>query len=551
MASVSRTMTRFPTAMMPREEHEPNLDKMPDVDLLSTARTTRKTLERLAPFAKMRPATGTSALVNKIVEKINAYIELVDTSMHTSQLGYQLARDVVVASDPVEKAAGWDADFEVSSNVGSDYRPSRPNSPPPPDGLPSGPAGAPSIAELAVKGYEMAKQVEQGFNNISQALYKIAAATKESKLVVVVPPDPTHTGTLKLNLKDVATDLVANLSLLSEFSQKASGLAEWWTWARDEFAPEASSTHGSVEGEPTGGILAPGAVFKAAPMELSDSVSTDWEDLKGEDITQVTGWKANLKRQMTASKANLANATSRKRSSTMRSATAASRPAARRMNTAEIQRDAAKFAKWRQVQHNFEQYYRIINSSHARYPDLLPTSSTAWETVAPLIPLQNVNEEQGEGASSGYLTPPQQAQSMIHFDPDTETTQVRRRHTRRNSRASQTSVHSTTLMIFGSKELGIKLRGRSGALSYVEQKENRKRELNRKSVLWIEEEKKKEHDEELLDDADSRRRRSGVASRTEKERDEHAVPLLAGTEEADALINDDVLTKKTRWWCCS
>ncbi|KAF9044985.1 hypothetical protein BJ165DRAFT_1404251 [Panaeolus papilionaceus] len=500
---------------MPPEEHEPNLDRMPELDLQTIARTTRKTLERLAPFAKMRPSTGTSALVNKIVEKINAYIELVDTSMHASQLGYQLARDVVVASDPVEKAAGWDTDFEVASNVGSDYRPSRPKSPPPPNLPPSGPAGAASVAELAVRGYEMAKQVEQGFNNISQALYKIAAATKESKLVVVVPPDPTHNETLKLNLKDVATDLVANLSLLSEFSQRASGMAEWWTWARDEFAPDSISNHGSVEGEVGGEIFAPGAVLTAAPMELTGSVSTDWEDLRGEDTTQ-EGWKANLKRHMTASKANLASSSSRKRS-TMRSTTAASRPAARRMNTAEIQRDAAKFAKWRQVQHNFEQYYRIINSSHGRYPDLLPTSSSAWETVAPLIPLQHVNEEQGEGASSGYLTPPQQAQSMIHFDPESEGARVRTRSTRRNSRVSQTSVQSATLLIFGSKQMGVTLRGRSGALSYVEQKKIRKRELSRKSVLWIEEEKKKEQDNDLLDDADSRRRRSGVAGPVEKE----------------------------------
>jgi hypothetical protein len=43
---------------------------------------------------------------------------------------------------------------------------------------------------------------------------------------------------LKLYLKDVGTKLVANLSLLSEFSKAVSEVADWWSLVKDDLALE-------------------------------------------------------------------------------------------------------------------------------------------------------------------------------------------------------------------------------------------------------------------------------------------------------------------------
>ena len=40
--------------------------------------------------------------------------------------------------------------------------------------------------------------------------------------------------TLRKVLKDIGTDLVANLNLLSDFSRRVSEAAAWWLWVRDD-----------------------------------------------------------------------------------------------------------------------------------------------------------------------------------------------------------------------------------------------------------------------------------------------------------------------------
>ena len=89
---------------------------------------------------------------------------------------------------------------------------------------------------------------------------QIAASTKDDMLVVLVPPDPTHctlsfsvscilinrplasplADNLKIYLKDVGTKLVANLSLLSEFSKVVAEVADWWSLVKDDLALEES-----------------------------------------------------------------------------------------------------------------------------------------------------------------------------------------------------------------------------------------------------------------------------------------------------------------------
>ena len=46
--------------------------------------------------------------------------------------------------------------------------------------------------------------------------------------------------TLRKALKDIGTDLVANLNLLSEFSRRASEAAAWWLWVRDDLVSTKS-----------------------------------------------------------------------------------------------------------------------------------------------------------------------------------------------------------------------------------------------------------------------------------------------------------------------
>ena len=48
--------------------------------------------------------------------------------------------------------------------------------------------------------------------------------------------------TLKIYLKDVGANLVANLSLLSEFSNAASKVADWWSLVKDGLALEEASS---------------------------------------------------------------------------------------------------------------------------------------------------------------------------------------------------------------------------------------------------------------------------------------------------------------------
>lgn len=78
--------------------------------------------------------------------------------------------------------------------------------------------------------------------------------TKDKDTVVLVPPDPQqrespHTAhcinlihliircpaaTRRISLKEVGTDLVANLNLLNQFSRSMLDLTSWWEWLEEE-----------------------------------------------------------------------------------------------------------------------------------------------------------------------------------------------------------------------------------------------------------------------------------------------------------------------------
>ncbi|PPR05505.1 hypothetical protein CVT26_009009 [Gymnopilus dilepis] len=268
---------------------------MPEVNLILLAKTTRKTLDRLASFSKIRSASSDPLpLLAKISRTIHHLIALVDASMLAAQRGYQLASDAMILCDPEE--ADWEADVSV-------------------DGL----------RGTSREGYEKAKSVMEGFRDVRQEVYKIAASTKDNNTVVLVPPDPFHVETMKIHLKDIGTDLVANLNLLSEFSRETTAVQEWWTYVKQDLDSETPTL---LPSSPAPGIRSEG-------------------DLR------------------------------------------------RRADAAE------KFDRWAQLKESFQQYYNIINAAQTRYPELLPSSSVAWKTVA--SPGSVEASSIGRSASQGFL----------------------------------------------------------------------------------------------------------------------------------------------------
>ncbi|KAF9484234.1 hypothetical protein BDN70DRAFT_989692 [Pholiota conissans] len=184
--------------------------QLPELDLVAIAKTTRKTLDRLASFSRMRSSSEPNPLLTKILNKILGLIGLIDSSMLVAQLGYQLATDIAILYDT--EAVDWEADITIET-----------------------------LREIAGKAQSTSQSVMEGFREIRQEVYKIAASTKDDMFVVLVPPDPTHSETMKIHLKDVGNDLVANLSLFSEFSRSATSLAEWCEWMKDDLGSETST----------------------------------------------------------------------------------------------------------------------------------------------------------------------------------------------------------------------------------------------------------------------------------------------------------------------
>ncbi|KJA21362.1 hypothetical protein HYPSUDRAFT_187632 [Hypholoma sublateritium FD-334 SS-4] len=195
----------------------------PELDFVAIAKTTRKTLDRLASFAHMqrlvsdhRYAQGhahssdENPLLTKILNKISTLIHHIDSSMLVTQLGYQLASDALIFCDT--EAKDWEADVTHDT-----------------------------LRDIAGHALEISTGVMEGFREIKQEVYKIAASTKDDMFLVLVPADSTHSEPLKIHLKDVGTDLVANLGLLSDYSRSMTSLAEWCQWVKADLSTETPS----------------------------------------------------------------------------------------------------------------------------------------------------------------------------------------------------------------------------------------------------------------------------------------------------------------------
>ncbi|KAH9474526.1 hypothetical protein JR316_0012987 [Psilocybe cubensis] len=253
------------------------ITQIPNVDLTALAKTTRKSLDRLASFSNMQSATDPLPILTKISAKIHALIRLIDASMLAAQLGYQLATDAISLCEStlivVDSELGeWDAGVSIDIEV---------------------------LRETCRSGCENAVKVMEGFRDVRQEAYKIAAATKDNMFVVLVPPDKDHAEKMKIHLKDIGTGLVANLNLLSDFARAVMSVSDWWTFMQADLESTKPTT-----------IPSPNAISAYTQEEV------------------------------------------------------------RTMQT-----------RWFALKEGFQKYYDIISVAQGRYPDLLPSSSTAWKEV--------------------------------------------------------------------------------------------------------------------------------------------------------------------------
>jgi len=151
----------------------------PQLDTAGLARTTRKTMERLAPFSQMRllsyvsllfklvflpthrlpstrsssdseaPPSSTAALITaKITSKILAYIQLLDSSMLAGQIGFHLASEGLVLSTSHQEQNEWEVDSEGTIK---------------------------RMQAKAEQGLEEAQNVERVMRDVRQEFYKVSS----------------------------------------------------------------------------------------------------------------------------------------------------------------------------------------------------------------------------------------------------------------------------------------------------------------------------------------------------------------------------------------
>lgn len=130
-------------------------------------------------------SSETSPRLTKIINKINRYITLIDSSMLCQQLGYQLANNCMVLCDPelnglntpggntgvTTRGRGAWTPVGVSGQLGT---------------ADAYVFGHEDARELAGKGHEIALKVKEGFIGIAQEMYKVCRHPRSSILIFVV-----------------------------------------------------------------------------------------------------------------------------------------------------------------------------------------------------------------------------------------------------------------------------------------------------------------------------------------------------------------------------
>ena len=152
---------------------------LPQFDTAGLARTTRKTMERLAPFSQMRllsyvsvlfklifrsahrlpsstrsssdseaPPSGAAMITAKITSKILAYIQLLDSSMLAGQIAFHLASEGLVLSTSHQEQNEWEIDSEGTIE---------------------------RMQAKAEQGLEEAQKVERVMRDVRQEFYKVSS----------------------------------------------------------------------------------------------------------------------------------------------------------------------------------------------------------------------------------------------------------------------------------------------------------------------------------------------------------------------------------------
>ncbi|PFH48258.1 hypothetical protein AMATHDRAFT_5972 [Amanita thiersii Skay4041] len=231
------------------------------VNVYALGRATRKTLDRLAPFCHLKASEGTQdpeilALVDRIVEKVKAYISGIDLSMLATQMAFRLADEALKLSEGKIPEHEWKLVPRRADN------------------------GLSRLASLAEQGDGYAQKMMSPFTDVRQDLYKIAARTKEKADVkVCLPFDPAKSDkTLTKSLKDVGLDLVANLKVICDFTDHASSLANWWASVYREF--DAAAAAAAITMDPN---VQPSSPSSPGAMSLPPPLDADvWVGVKAE-----------------------------------------------------------------------------------------------------------------------------------------------------------------------------------------------------------------------------------------------------------------------------
>ncbi|GLB43037.1 hypothetical protein LshimejAT787_1204860 [Lyophyllum shimeji] len=191
------------------------------LDLTSLARATTKTFERLAPFSLLRDPSShdASPTVIKIVDKIKSYLAAIDTTMQVVHAAYQMSKlaSTLWTAHASRNGNGRKEKRSTSSSFAADAERQK---------------RLEDLVLLADAASDQASKTSGVFKQVQQDFYRIAAWTKDMDATVQIPVDPSLPKTIKKPLRDVGSDLVANLGLLAEFSRHTSELASWCAWVK-------------------------------------------------------------------------------------------------------------------------------------------------------------------------------------------------------------------------------------------------------------------------------------------------------------------------------
>lgn len=169
--------TSYDDAAMDQSIPSPTSQELVQVDMNALARATLKTFERLAPFSQLQtscvvalfiasgrspytpytstPSIEVTQIVTKIIKKVSAYIQAIDSSILALQIVHQLSSDAVALCNLAVGQDDQDLSFTLISTESERRRRL--------DGL----------LMQAENAYEKALKAQETFREVEQDLYKV------------------------------------------------------------------------------------------------------------------------------------------------------------------------------------------------------------------------------------------------------------------------------------------------------------------------------------------------------------------------------------------